>query len=35
VLTDGSRLPVRRIEAHDAGYGVEALNARIAELRRL
>jgi len=34
VLTDGSRLPVRRIEAPDAGYGVDALNARIAELRR-
>ena len=33
VLTDGSRLPVRRIEAPDAGYGVDALNARIAELR--
>jgi len=33
LLTDGSRLPVRRIEARDAGYGVEALNARITELR--
>ena len=35
VLTDGSRLPVRRIEARDAGYGVEALNTRISELRSL
>ena len=33
ILTDGSRLPVRRVEAPDAGYGVEALNARIAQLR--
>ena len=35
VLRDGSRLPVRRIEAPDAGYGIEALNARIGELRRV
>ena len=35
VLTDGSRLPVRRIEARDAGYGVDALNARIIQLRRV
>lgn len=35
VLTDGSRLPVRRIEARDAGYGVDALNTRIAQLRRV
>ena len=35
VLTDGSRLPVRRIEAPDAGYGVDALNARITQLRRV
>jgi hypothetical protein len=35
VLTDGSRLPVRRIEARDAGYGIDALNARITQLRRL
>ena len=35
VLTDGSRLPVRRIEARDAGYGVDALNARITQLRRI
>jgi hypothetical protein len=33
VLTDGSRLPVRKVEARDAGSGVDALNARIAELR--
>ena len=35
VLTDGSRLPVRSIEAPDAGRGVDALNARIAQLRRI
>ena len=35
VLTDGSRLPVRRIEAPDAGHGVDALNERIAQLRRI
>jgi hypothetical protein len=35
VLTDGSRLPVRRIEARDAGHGVDALNARIAQLRHV
>jgi hypothetical protein len=34
VLTDGTRLPVRRVHARDAGYGVEALNARLAQLRR-
>jgi hypothetical protein len=33
VLTDGSRVPVRRIEALDAGRGVDALNARISQLR--
>lgn len=33
VLTDGSRLPVRRITAPDAGYGVDALNARVDQLR--
>jgi hypothetical protein len=33
VLKDGSRLPVRRIEAPDAGHGVDALNARVAQLR--
>jgi hypothetical protein len=35
VLTDGSRLPVRRIKARDAGYGVDALNARISQLRHV
>ena len=34
VLTDGSRVPVRKIEAPDAGHGIDALNARIAQLRR-
>jgi hypothetical protein len=34
VLTDGSRVPVRRIQSRGAGYGVEALNARLSELRR-
>jgi hypothetical protein len=34
VLTDGSRLPVRRVEAGDAGHGVDALNAYISRLRR-
>jgi hypothetical protein len=33
VLTDGSRVPVRKVAAPDAGYGVDALNARIDELR--
>jgi hypothetical protein len=35
VLTDGSRLPVRRIDAPDAGYGIDALNARVSQLRGL
>jgi len=34
VLTDGSRLPVRALSAPDAGHGIEALNARLATLRR-
>jgi hypothetical protein len=34
VLSDGTRIPVRRLDAPDAGYGVDALNARIAALRR-
>jgi hypothetical protein len=34
VLTDGSRLPVRKITAADAGSGVDALNARLDSLRR-
>jgi hypothetical protein len=33
VLTDGTRLPVRRIAAPDAGVGVDALNARLEALR--
>ena len=33
VLTDGSRLPVRKISAPDAGTGVDALNRRIESLR--
>jgi hypothetical protein len=33
VLTDGSRIPVRRVDAPDAGYGVDALNARVQSLR--
>jgi hypothetical protein len=34
VLTDGTRIPVRRVDAPDAGYGVDALNARVEALRR-
>jgi hypothetical protein len=33
VLTDGSRVPVRKISAPDAGYGIDALNRRIDTLR--
>ena len=33
VLTDGSRVPVRRITAPDAGYGIDALNERVELLR--
>ena len=33
VLTDGSRLPVRSVHTPDAGHGVDALNARVAQLR--
>jgi hypothetical protein len=35
VLTDGSRLPVRKITAPDAGAGVDALNRRVEALREL
>ncbi len=35
VLTDGSRLAVRKVEAPDAGYGVDALNERLAQLRHI
>jgi len=34
VLTDGTRVPVRKVVAPDAGYGVDALNARLDALRR-
>jgi hypothetical protein len=33
VLADGSRIPVRKITAPDAGHGVEALNRRMESLR--
>ena len=33
VLVDGSRVPVRTVTAPDAGYGVDALNRRVAALR--
>jgi hypothetical protein len=33
VLTDGTRLPVRKISAADAGRGVDALNQRLESLR--
>ena len=33
LLNDGSRVPVRAVSAPDAGYGVDALNRRIADLR--
>jgi len=33
VLTNGTRIPVRRLTAPDAGTGVDALNARLAVLR--
>lgn len=33
VLADGSRVPVRKVAAPDAGYGVDALNARVESLR--
>ncbi len=34
VLTDGSRLAVRSLSDPDAGHGIDALNARVEELRR-
>jgi hypothetical protein len=34
VLIDGSRTPVRRLDAPDAGHGVDALNARLDALRK-
>ena len=33
VLTDGSRIPVRSISEPDAGFGIDALNARVESLR--
>lgn len=33
VLTDGSRLPVRRIAAPGAGSGIDGLNERVKSLR--
>jgi len=34
VLSNGTRIPVRRMAAPDAGVGVDALNARVEALRR-
>ena len=33
ILTDGSRVPARAIAEPEAGYGIEALNRRVAALR--
>lgn len=33
VCADGTRLPVRSLNDPDAGYGIEALNARLEMLR--
>ena len=33
VLTDGSRLAVRSLSEPEAGYGIDALNARVESLR--
>ena len=33
VLADGSRLPVRSLSEPEAGYGIDALNARVESLR--
>jgi hypothetical protein len=33
ILTDGSRVAVRALGDVDAGYGIDALNARVAALR--
>lgn len=33
LLTDGSRVPARALGEPEAGYGVDALNQRLAELR--
>ncbi len=34
VLVDGARVPVRTLTAPDAGYGIEALNARVRSIRQ-
>jgi hypothetical protein len=33
VLADGSRLPVRKVAAPEAGIGIDALNRRVESLR--
>jgi hypothetical protein len=33
VLTDGSRVPVRSLREPEAGYGIDALNERLARVR--
>jgi hypothetical protein len=33
LLTDGTRTPVRKVSEPEAGYGVDALNQRLASLR--
>ncbi len=33
ILNDGTRVPVRRVAAPDAGRGVDALNERVESLR--
>ena len=33
VLTDGTRVPVRKLHDPEAGYGVDALNDRLTALR--
>jgi hypothetical protein len=34
LLTDGSRVPTRALGEPDAGYGIDALNQRLAALKR-
>jgi hypothetical protein len=34
VLGDGTRVPVRKIAAPDAGHGIDALNRRVESLRQ-
>jgi hypothetical protein len=33
LLTDGTRMPVRKVGEPEAGYGVDALNHRLAQVR--